>query len=282
MYLSPDVPVVVKKYAHQLRFFTLCIQSPEELEKTIAPFPSLKNLRVINGGEDLDLYLWDALDALRAAPALVDCELNCIHEDDSTNPPPLTHFSLRHLRLGRRPQLPEAELQREFVTSEQILKLLTLPALDTLFISDLDISDTEFTSFITRSTPPLQSLHLSMHREFLEEGGSEFPWLRLVPGLRDLTLDFGHFFRDVLHFLETMGTDSDFVPNLRNVTIRSWAFNEDDFETIIEMLSQRTQLQSFRVFHPHDDPDFTPDDDALATLRQLVENGMQIQVGLWS
>ncbi|KAJ7615395.1 hypothetical protein FB45DRAFT_1035389 [Roridomyces roridus] len=45
--------------------------------------------------------------------------------------------------------------------SALVLPYLTLPALETLLISDLDISRQDFLSFLKRSSPPLRSLSLS-------------------------------------------------------------------------------------------------------------------------
>ncbi|KAJ7904854.1 hypothetical protein B0H13DRAFT_2334621 [Mycena leptocephala] len=130
---------------------------------------------------------------------------------------PFTHSYLRHLRLGQ----PRVDDMPDFRNSAQILKYLTLPTLETLFISHFDILAHHFISFLARSSPPLQSLHVMPE----DEGNIEDGWFRLLPTLTDLLLAICREPRAVLE----MAIGQDCLSNLRNLTIYDWCSRIDSF-----------------------------------------------------
>ncbi|KAJ7858992.1 hypothetical protein B0H13DRAFT_2672430 [Mycena leptocephala] len=143
-------------------------------------------------------YIHGFIEILRGTPSLVECELRGmpLYREGDPVPELLLHPSLRLLRLG---------------ISAEILQHLTLPALEGLLVSTLDIPFTEFISFLTRSSPPLQSLQIStsdpMDRCF-----------RLVPTLTELHLGFQSWnLEDEEAGLSCLTADC--LPNLRSLTI---------------------------------------------------------------
>ncbi|KAF7364678.1 hypothetical protein MVEN_00337400 [Mycena venus] len=192
--------------------------------------------------------------------------MNMLEQDDMDDVC-LTHSRLRHLRLG---QLRKTgDIIGGFDTNAHILRHLTLPALETLLISVLDIPDAELDS-----SAPLQSLQVGVCF-----GDAEHRFLRRVSSLRDLTLDFRDAREPCITALNTMATDQNFLPNLQNLNVYSW--DNDGHEVFIIALtarraSYRPQLQSFRIIFAYEG---RPDDNILRALRRFAESGMHIHVG---
>ncbi|KAJ7028431.1 hypothetical protein C8F04DRAFT_64422 [Mycena alexandri] len=184
----------------------------------------------------------------------------------------LTLPHLRHVRLGN----PNSDGSEE-VNTATILRRLTLPALETLFLSTLDIPDDDFTSFLVRSSPPLQSLYISM----IEDELTGMDFLHFIPGLNDFTLRFRYYSDREIPMLETIASGRS-LPKLRHFTIRDWLLYDRDQESMIDALSSRhthtldsEQLESFRLILLG-----RPKDDLILAWRELAKDrGMNIHVG---
>ncbi|KAJ6585620.1 hypothetical protein B0H19DRAFT_1250413 [Mycena capillaripes] len=214
------------------------------------------------------------MDILRAAPALVDCEFGDMQPDE-VDVAPLTHLCLRHLRLGKCFQ-PD-DLDGALVNTAAVLKHLTSPVLETLFIRALDISDDELSSFLTRSSPPLQSLHLAI---WDSDDGLAGEHLRSVSSLTDLTIEYLQYNEDGQpdSVFETLAIDQKFLPNIRNLNIQDWVPDAHAPLLITVPTARRAKLHSFRViFSKREESQL--DDHLLATLRQLAQDGMEIHFG---
>ncbi|KAJ7621895.1 hypothetical protein DFH06DRAFT_1340898 [Mycena polygramma] len=271
--LSSEVAVVVKRHAPRVQSLDLGLEHPNNLKEITAHFPSLKRLKVFDAmgrGYQGSSYLWACMDALHAAPALVECELSLSTGADSypSDIVPLKHRCLRHLRLGQRPG--EAIFQ-----TANILNYLPLPALESLCVWDLDIPDSDFNSFLARSSPSLQTLSIGANEDhnIISDG-----WLQLLPGLTALTLDCSgnHTIRT---FLQTIASTSSILPNLRNLTIRGFYLNDNQYRQIVGLLAARcnSRLESLRVLLPGET--VQPNDQTLARLREFARDGMRIHVG---
>ncbi|KAJ7745218.1 hypothetical protein DFH07DRAFT_1063241 [Mycena maculata] len=159
-----------------------------------------------------------------------------------------------------------------------ILRNLTLPALRTLFLSQLDITPTDFLSFLTRSSPPLQSLRVRLGR--VTDSHDIQQYLRLLPGLTDL--DIERPIRPIRFRLPLLlRTVADLLPNLRSLTVRDdIAWDREDYQGVLDVLtSHRTSLESFRIIVHGNGSGNRPPDDIVVALRQLVEDGMHIHIG---
>ncbi|KAJ7704963.1 hypothetical protein B0H17DRAFT_1193450 [Mycena rosella] len=263
--LDQHVQASVKQHTHRLHHLELYINSDDDLKHiAAAAFPHLKTLKIEGpfyrrGQRNPDTYI----SILCAAPSLVECEfikmyyLPAFH---GTQPKRLTHASLQHLRLAK----PHWKHHSETVESAQILRYLTLPALQTLILPLFDrVPARAFLSFLEHSSPPLQSLCMN------PDGPGTFATISPNP----------------LHFLDVvLAPDPGFLPNLRSLTILSKSGPHFPYGDLISLLVARRashHAQPLQAFHL----DFkdgiirAPHADVLSALRQLVDDGMIIRVG---
>ncbi|KAJ7621995.1 hypothetical protein DFH06DRAFT_769934 [Mycena polygramma] len=271
--LSSEVVSVVKCHAGQVQRLDLRVEyaDADHLQQmtTCTVLPALEKLKV-GGRCYYDGYFEICLAALRAAPALVECDLLGVY-DPTDAIPPFTHPCLRHLRLGiNRTRIDEAD---DAEGGAGILKFLTLPALETLFIGVLDIPEDDLRDFFARSSPPLQSLQLGT-----TDGNLDIEFLHSVPTLTSLTLDFLPFDIYDLPTIAMLATAHSFLPNLRNLAIRGWASSLcQDINLIPMLVARRTRLQSVEIISQDMDE---PDEYTVAMLRNLVEeDGIRVHVG---
>ncbi|KAJ7160286.1 hypothetical protein C8R46DRAFT_366468 [Mycena filopes] len=240
------------------------------------------------------LYIWDCVEMMRAVPTLRDCEFTALLEEDNAIEPQgfphLIHSSLRQLRLGE-PQTAEEALRRWGSKSScYMLRFLTLPALENLLISWFDISNDEFLSFLRRSLPPLQSLHMELYPTDVE-----YDWVPLVPSLVSLTLKMErNSVEDPIPVLDQMARDNNVLPNLLDLSLTCWPGREETYEDLVTVItsrraSQQAQLHSFQLIFPDlplEDYEYEadcqahkPHTDDIEVLWQLVEEGINIHVG---
>ncbi|KAJ6487197.1 hypothetical protein C8R47DRAFT_1216393 [Mycena vitilis] len=169
--LSSEVVSVIKRHASQVQRLDLRVEHSDAKNlrqmTTCTRLPALEKLE-FRGPLDCyhEGYFEMCLATLRVAPALVECDLIGAYEP--TYAVPLTHPCLRHLRLGRyRRRIDQAD---DAESGAGFLRFLTLPALENLFIDDLDIPE-----------------------EALPNGDLDIQFLHSVPTLTSLTLDFLSF-----------------------------------------------------------------------------------------
>ncbi|KAJ7456781.1 hypothetical protein B0H11DRAFT_225349 [Mycena galericulata] len=279
-YTPAAVEALVKRCAHQVQKMHLEVPSGDHLERINAPFTALTSLKV-EGTPSTNLFSLNAdecVEILRAAPHLVECSFsNIAYEEDIRAigyiPTPLTHTSLLHLRLG---QFPTPFSYGD--NTSVILQYLTLPALQDLLISDFDITPADLSSFLTRSSPPLQSLYISVD----DEGEVADLCVKLVPSLTEL--DIGHFDGIALPSLEALASSQAHLPDLRRLTIRGLHVVRE-YGTVLDLLTSRqASLQSFCLLAESLPDDFFDDadeasDDILGSLRELATGGMHIHIG---
>ncbi|KAK7048922.1 hypothetical protein R3P38DRAFT_1881799 [Favolaschia claudopus] len=201
----------------------------------------------------------DLIKTLRCVPSIVHLVLGFVVVEDSDEEPLdgfLTLPSLRHLYLGRSDQAP---------CTTQLLKHLTLPVLEDLYIPEFDISEDALMAFLARSSPPLRSLHIAA--DSLEEMQNEY--LRLVPSLRDLTLEC----RSYSYAFSSCRKIVDFLPNLRHLTVLECFLYE--YRQLTMVLAEHPldhPLSSLRVVFPYESSIRVPAKEHLVTLRQLAQD----------
>ncbi|KAJ7769075.1 hypothetical protein DFH07DRAFT_938260 [Mycena maculata] len=262
------VRALVERHALRVRNLELSLLSAEDLEQITFPFTSLHSLADENTTNTNTEYFSrnarECVERLRGAPNLVECNFSRVFYQEDNIPNMLTHLSLQHLRLG---QSMSEDPHGMYDSTTAILRYLTLLALWALVISIFDITSIDFLSFLTRSSPHLQSLHLwlvdsevlhMMDEKILEQ------YLQFLPGLTDL--DIGPTSNSMFPLLKVLHTVPDLLPNLRNLKIRKARVNSADYEI----------LRSFRL--ESTSKELLPDDITVA-LRQLVQDGMRIYIG---
>ncbi|KAJ7490736.1 hypothetical protein FB451DRAFT_1220921 [Mycena latifolia] len=286
--LDAGIRLAVRQNARQVQTLKFYLPSGSQLKELAAPFPSLKTL-ILGRSDDEELqeeefHSYDAnecVEMLRAAPDLVHCTFNGIYHyvddfADFPSPPDseLTHSNLKHLVLG-----DTAE-----VSSARILRSLTLPALESLTISELTISPEDLLAFLNRSSPPLESLKIQISEMHDWSAGLVDGVFQLLPGLTDLYLEFwGAEYRVFFNMLPP--NLSQFLPHLSNFTITGARLDRLQYEKLVSLLSawrtsRQSQMQTFELSWwergPHT---VTVDADILVALRQLVADGMENHIG---
>ncbi|KAJ7745221.1 hypothetical protein DFH07DRAFT_1063244 [Mycena maculata] len=248
-------------------------------------FPSLTRLTIGQGDrdgtiyEDEEHYSDDAHECVRmlsAAPNLVECTFYDVWFGGDHPPTSLvTHTSLRDLYLGGSPTGSFFEtIDRE--SSAAILLYLTLPVLERLWITNLDISSDNLFDFLERSSPPLRYLYMDCNNE---PGDAEH-FLQLIPTVTDLYIWFNAFSENFV-FSMMAALASGFLPNLRNLIIHG-AQRRSPYEQVLSTLSARrasgSPLQSFKWWEwVHGGSELSP--EIVTALRELVADGMDIHIG---
>ncbi|KAK7048976.1 hypothetical protein R3P38DRAFT_2606873 [Favolaschia claudopus] len=287
--LDQNLQDLLAQYSPQLKDLTLMIDvslvkgsNPDILWKMPErSLPSLKTLSIEPAGYYTFLgYIGEWLDILRAAPGLSHCEMVNTFDNPGEPPPqPLMHASLECMHLGERGAL---DLGRTFGSNSlAILQYLTLPALKVLTVSELDIAHEAFLAFLSRSSPPLESLEMTLsHQEpWLESVVSRF--LPLIPQL--VTLDLAAIDGDpILPFVEFLASSSEVLPHLRTIVFRINAAKNIHYSRLLSMLKCRftlcpTRLERFEL-------NFTefvgkPNEEVRVGLQQLVRDGLKIHIG---
>ncbi|KAJ7174039.1 hypothetical protein C8R43DRAFT_976969 [Mycena crocata] len=211
------VYAAVEQHAPRIQTFELYLPAGGQLAHVKGPFPCLTTLTIGGHGYSDSLDVLECMALMRLAPNLVDLTFDNIYfldvdVYDFVEPLRLPH--LQHLRLGKSDRLGEP------LASAAILQYLTLPALQSLYMTDFDFDfDDDFFHFFHRSSPPLNSLRMRMPHEAWSLQITAM-YFQLIPSLTDLDLtcpDAGD-----LPLFELLATANDFLPNLLNVTIRGF------------------------------------------------------------
>ncbi|KAJ7463731.1 hypothetical protein FB451DRAFT_1094883 [Mycena latifolia] len=289
--LDPDVRHLVQHNACHVQTLELYFPFGDQLQELTTPLPSLKTL-IIGQGQDEDGYpdsysrtANECVEMLRAAPHLVHCTFRGIyyHVDDIHGLASLVnseliiiHPSLKHLVLGG----------PDFPSSAHILRSLTLPAMESLVISHMNIGSGDFLEFLTRSSAPLKSLDMQIARRAARWSGTTVERLfRLLSVLTDLQLVFAD--AEISSFLEILATShgslAQFLPNLSNLTLRGPPLDRAEYEKLVTLLSarraSRPSIKTFRGIWWSVTPGYTLDTDIRVALQQLVTDGMEIHIG---
>jgi hypothetical protein len=239
-------------------------------------------------------YVEECLDAIRLMPNLADCAFSAFEEryGDIDRLEAVSHPNIRHLTLLE--TAPDYDL-----SSARILRLLTLPALQTLEFSGTDNFDAEeLDSFLERSSPPLRKLAVRPL-----EGGVELqlssPFLALI-GL--VELEIWRPARNFLSsFLTTFGCDANLLPQLRKLAFLGCRIPEDEEDDVepegganvdeilrdaAEPVTKRrkillgcAQLQSFRVISKKLCESARYSKEDLLPFEKLKESGMDVHIG---
>ncbi|KAK7000460.1 hypothetical protein R3P38DRAFT_3058462 [Favolaschia claudopus] len=296
-----DFHDLVDRHRYQVKSLTLNWPSKDRRSSDSTPvrlnglFPSLRKLDIWARRDDV----YDAdevLDLLRAAPNVSHChfdevfydqENDLVTEDEllELSDLPLTLSSLEDLELGD-PQL-YAYLGHSS-SGCAILRYLCLPALKKLSLTVLNIEDV--ISFFTRSSPPLESLFMTIESVWTESLVHQC--FGLLPTLTEL--DLSTRLLPFTIFVEVLATSPNLLPNLRVLSLGAFYTAKIDYNAILQMLTARrsTNLEKLSVYlqplewdddaRPAGPPvrsTALPDAEAKLALQQFVKEGMKIDVG---
>ncbi|KAJ6558167.1 hypothetical protein B0H19DRAFT_130398 [Mycena capillaripes] len=272
---------IIWGYEQQLKQLEICYEKEEDVEdlhgysnflgsQRLEPLPLLETLK-IRDLTHLQLGCYSGpqiLELLRLAPNLIEFVFDNIQRVYEVEyiAGKLVLPGLRRLIFGR-----------GYETNPDLLRYLTLPALETLSLPPRTHLSDVF-NFLKRSSPPLKQLGVSRNVfDFvrLQE------CLYLAPSLTDLTGWEPHQ-GFMTKLCVVLADSSSLLPNLHILKIMGlyWVAesNTDSlWETLLRVLSSRTQLHLVHIKLGH--PSMKPAADALAEFRDLVAGGMQIYIG---
>ncbi|KAJ7641645.1 hypothetical protein FB45DRAFT_360345 [Roridomyces roridus] len=177
-FIHPEVVSMIWRWSEQLETLQILLAETERVDEDdyasgVREFlggmdpgflPSLKTLVV--RCEDRVGCLWsEILDLLRGSPNLADAVLDCIDALDEVDESmeEVVLPNLRRMTFGRHSGLP--------VGNDELLKVITAPQLETLTLAMERVDDDDLTSFLLRSSPPLQDLILAKCRLLAMERG---------------------------------------------------------------------------------------------------------------
>ncbi|KAJ7490761.1 hypothetical protein FB451DRAFT_1513702 [Mycena latifolia] len=279
-YAYTDVPVIVGRYAHQLRELHLGIHSAyPEVFHAGASFPSLETLSFRDGYQEHPYDVQETARIFQCAPNLIECKLG----NRAHHPVPLEAQSGLDIVHSH---LQSLEIQNQDASSTFILPFLTLPALKCLEIEFTTNGADELGRFLARSSPPLQKLIL--HPGYV-------PWARetikdcfeRIPTLTRLVLSGPAEFQE--RFIAVLAGDPShqILPNLTNLTIFAEDFSDKRFYARLAYFLVGRQksphatvkLQSFRLQWKWYYAGLMPKESMKSVLRPLVADGMEIYMG---
>ncbi|KAK7052054.1 hypothetical protein R3P38DRAFT_1634593 [Favolaschia claudopus] len=304
MRLDRSVENLIARFSHQIEDLTLEL-APKRMDKCQHDFwtryiqfepregASLSSLKTLSiKAEDEEEFYFEYrgewLDMLRGAPELSGFSMqNMIYSDQwaepKPEPQPLTLASLHTLHLGK-PYEHALALAGTHQNSSVILEYLTLPALRVLSLSYLDIADETLVSFLERSSPPLESLHLIPRSRWGVAGLCNC--LRFMSTLIDLQLSAPASWQ-LSPVFTALATSPDVLPNLRTMTIWMSTLMFLDYEKFSRMLDmwRPASLISFKLhFAPycgaaHDYTADLPTEQIKSQLRDLAASGVKVHFG---
>ncbi|KAK7062176.1 F-box domain-containing protein [Favolaschia claudopus] len=185
----------------------------------------------------------DTMQLFAQAPNLIEVTCSVVYLD----PPPtsmISHPNLQSLTL-----VPSIHEQKPL----DILQHLTLPALQSLRISDMeDLTYPALDSFLDRSQPPLRTLSIRADDE-------DFDW-ETVSGLVSETLENLEVIFPPLHVQSAILRPMSSVfalpfPRLQTLTLRTRAgISYDDLIRFLDIRTSLPELATLRSFHLHCSP----------------------------
>ncbi|KAK7041159.1 hypothetical protein R3P38DRAFT_2512519 [Favolaschia claudopus] len=282
----------LKHFGRQIAHLELHVSDESQLHpvKAQGPFPVLQRMKICHSNnlgdsesESSDIAI------LLAAPSLVECTFHSVrylYANDSKGSR-MTHASLRHLRLGT-PSPNSCSFN-----SSMILLRLKLPALETLHLTNLDISTAALTSFFAASgsASSLQALHMAispLRYTTYRHGGWRLSTnllnsFRSLGALRKLEL-FNGLETDYIALFRVLRAQ-DFLPSLQHLLIHGVFGKPSNWKLVLDTIVARGggtegSLRSVKVISTTVPKKTDLPLRILTHLRKLVkEEGMSIYVG---
>ncbi|KAJ7903191.1 hypothetical protein B0H13DRAFT_2025883 [Mycena leptocephala] len=255
------VCTIIDKVAGRVENLELYVHS-DGLQRMKAPLPALKTLTI--------------------APSLIEFTLDQLHFLVQDVPYISTHSTLMHLSLG--------DENSDVEGSGDVLRYLTLPSLNRLWIFDFSIREHDFFDFLTRSSPPL--LTLSIRIPFGGWTAGHVDTLsRLLPGLTHIEIHFAPSTEidvDSFPIVEALALSGcrTIFPKLSTLIIHGWTPSQSRYQKLVTTLSSRSLcLRTCRLVvykstcHNRSQTHFKPNLQIIATLQSLVEAGVNIHIG---
>ncbi|KAJ7511142.1 hypothetical protein B0H11DRAFT_867191 [Mycena galericulata] len=271
---------ILVKHAHHLQELELPSASYLRIFLVGIGFPALTSLDVdaAEEGRRTPCDLEDFVEVLQSAPNLVHCDLGDTPEGRSGTTDGTRHVCLKSLAIAEGDG-----------NVSNILDVLTLPILEKLPIEEDDVH--HLNTFLIRSSPPLYTMALyagsiltweDTYRDAIEQ------CLHLAPTLTRLELAGAVKLQDMVLTILSQASGDTFLPNLRALTMErnsAWVLPDPVwYNQLADILSRRRDtLRTFCLELPAASmwqwQNGEPDKDALRVFRDLINTGMDIDMG---
>ncbi|KAJ7613013.1 hypothetical protein FB45DRAFT_1112673 [Roridomyces roridus] len=258
----PDTLQTLDAHTPRIQSMDLSPLHDEDLRLMTHTFDGLTSLTIYRSRIPSDL----CVELLRRAPNLVELSFVEVQFHAASMPRHLTHPTLQHLHF-RRPDT-------YYYSDTAIIQFLTLPALQSLFLSRSDITEEELLDFLARSAPPLRQLHVRLQEDDVCSEAIVAS-LRLVPELTHLEVIHPDSEYDYSTF-DLWAHDPYLLPALRNLTIADFYYHGlEGYRRVLDFLAKRrASLRSLQLIVPGE----VLDDATAAALRVFQDEGMDIHV----
>ncbi|KAJ7678805.1 hypothetical protein B0H17DRAFT_100981 [Mycena rosella] len=272
--LTGNIAAVVARHAHQLQVLNMYHphdQDDSSFSTAVGSLPFLKNLTII-GIDEFSCSISATFEMLRICSNLVECTLDDVfYGYHGFNPEDI--LLLPRVRLFNFGTYPE-------YSSDHILRHITLPDLQTLFISLQDIQLQDLLQFLRRSSPPLQQIIVGDAAGLVDWTLEDLE--ECLPLLSTLT-DFECLKpQNALpsHLLTILATSSHLLPNLSTLTLQLlYPPAQLLYEQLFSALRARRKQLHVVWISWRSKAEARPREDVTVQLRQLVADGMSIHVG---
>ncbi|KAJ7762051.1 hypothetical protein DFH07DRAFT_815083 [Mycena maculata] len=246
------------------------------------PFPLLESLTIGASFtyKDVECISFDpngTLSVFHLTPNLVECtfdKVSRLHRDHLIPREQVVLPTLRRLKFGTFAGFAGDD------GDDGMLRYLTLPGLQTLFLSMSVSSMDDLTSFLTRSLPPLQNLAINAH-SYVGFPQLE-PCLRLLPTLTHLVLCAAGYSMPEL-FTALGPSASSLLPHLQSLRILRYcgSIPDSSWMALYRALSnRRSHFAHFTLrWAAHWNELRKPKVEICAAFQQLVSDGMEIHIG---
>ncbi|KAJ7678820.1 hypothetical protein B0H17DRAFT_1206590 [Mycena rosella] len=268
---------VVQGYAEKLRSLEIhsndadCL---EVFESMSCPSLEILEIRFLRDarGRTPRYYLSKTLDILRVAPNLVECTFYNLSTLDESTTGYLVLPTLRSLAFR----------QDCGYSNDKILKLLTLPALETLYLAMVICSPEDVASLLKRSSQPLQKLILGRQYHRPSDFTQSDECLRLVPTLTHLELSGAGGYPTLF---ASLADSPSLAPHLLSIQIHCPrdTISHLLYSALVRALFvRRAQIVCCKI-NWEDDTELASPEEPKAHIRealvQFVADGMEIQLG---
>jgi len=282
---SKGVANIIYRHSQRLKHLEICETEEEDDEDKewaidlfgemgpagLGPLPSLTTLMIrglvypshaFHGSRLLQL--------LRLAPNLVDCIFHNLQPvyDVVATAEKLVIPTLRRLMFGDCGMKPESD--------DDILRCLSLPALESLSLSLRDVTGADLIAFLKRSLPPLRELVAGDSMSFVQLDEC----LRLVPTLARFEVWWLEATQDLEDLFSALAESPSLLPNLRTLAIHiSFSVIPDSYLRILltALTVRRTRVMDVKLLYRR--RPLNPAEDILAAFRELAIDGMHIYIG---
>ncbi|KAJ7126395.1 hypothetical protein C8R43DRAFT_705813 [Mycena crocata] len=217
------------------------------------------------------------LEALAKMPSITECGFATFELRDDDLPNAISNPNMQHFSLFQCIDV----ITGAFANSSEVLEFLTFQGLETLSLCKVHVNDHIFTTFMSRSSPPLQRFTWDPPiGEYMDIPAAILDSMPTLTSLDMRNLDS----LAIDTFFNLFARDQNFLPHLQQLFMhcKNDAMYRVFYSAHAPIVKRRevrqgyAQLQSFRASTTHS---FTASKGELSPFRKLKAEGMEVYIG---